>query len=623
MIYKFRRMSRYALLVCIDFILLLGAWELAFYINGTHLTSLNGGSPELLFILLMVAVQIVAFAATKLYRISLSTVSLELVYKGGIAFVIGNVFAILVILTQFEEQYDVVKLLIPYWSLSVVLIFSYRIIWRMTHGYNMTLSNHVTLPRALMYGAGEVADQLLRLYRKDSLEFKVIGLLDDDARKHQSMIHGLTVFGGIDQLEDAIRSQNIAVVIIATTKIDQKRMNEIVEITAKNDVAIKIIPSMFEMESYNRSLTDIRDLEVEDLLGRDPVEIDRQPIFELIRGKRVLVTGAGGSIGSEIAAQVMSFDPKRLIILDIDETEIHNLSLKLNNYQRAFCEHIIPVVCDVRDGAKIDRIMAQYRPEIVFHAAAYKHVPLMEHFPEEAIQTNISGTYHVFKSAVAYEAERCILISTDKAVNPTNVMGATKRMAELIASTLSNEKTRIVGVRFGNVLGSRGSMLPLFMDQIRNGLPITVTHKDIIRYFMTIPEAVSLVFLAGAVAKGGEVMVLDMGEPVRIYDFAQKLLRKFGDGRSKIVITGLRQGEKLYEELLTDEDDVIATDYKKIFKAKVNGRLDPLVMERFVHNIPKSDVSKVLYDIRTLVPGFTNGRFEGEQEGQNIRAMFT
>jgi FlaA1/EpsC-like NDP-sugar epimerase len=260
------------------------------------------------------------------------------------------------------------------------------------------------------------------------------------------------------------------------------------------------------------------------------------------------------------------------------------------------------VVCDVKDGVKIKSVMEQYRPDIVFHAAAYKHVPLMEYYPEEAIRTNVMGTHSVLKAAMATGVSKCIVISTDKAVNPTNVMGATKRMAELIGSSLSSSKTEIVSVRFGNVLGSRGSMLPLFFDQIKRGLPITVTHKDIIRYFMTIPEAVSLVFLAGAIGKGGEVMVLDMGKPIKIYDFAQNLIKRFGDGRSTVIVTGLRPGEKLYEELLTKEDEVIRTSYEKVFKARVENGHDIEIIERFIGEIPESATEDLLQTLGSYVP---------------------
>ena len=590
--YIIKRLSRHALLIFIDCMLLLSSWELAFYVNSSHLY-LYGSVIPFLLILLVVVFQVVMFMVVKLYRISLRSVSLELVYKGGLALVIGNLFALLVVFTQFDT-FNSLRLLIPYWALSTLFLFSYRIIWRMTHGYNVTLSNHVALSRTLIYGAGEVGDQLLRLYRRDRLEYKVIGLIDDDPNKQGSLVHGLPILGGVLELEGIIKHDRIESLIIATVKVPQERMDIVLDVTAKLDVAVKIIPSLFEVDSYNRSITDIRDINVEDLLGRDPVEIDREPILDLVRDKTVLVTGAGGSIGNEISSQLLQFNPKRLIILDIDETEIHNLSLRLNNYQRAFSETIIPIVCDVRDRDKIGRLLKQYKPDIVFHAAAYKHVPLMEHFPEEALKTNVVGTYNVMTAAVDAAVSKCIIISTDKAVNPTNVMGATKRMAEQIGSTLSNDQTEIVSVRFGNVLGSRGSMLPLFMEQISMGLPVTVTHKDIIRYFMTIPEAVSLVFLAGAIGNGGQVLVLDMGNPVKINDFAQKLIKRFGDGRSQVKITGLRPGEKLYEELLADEDNTIPTEYKKIFLAKVNGTIDKDLIDEVVKASFDKDAAEVL-----------------------------
>jgi FlaA1/EpsC-like NDP-sugar epimerase len=600
--YVIQRLSRHALLMLIDFVLLLGSWELALYINSSHLYAFGSAVP-FLFILAVVVFQIFMFWAVKLYRISLRAVSLELVYKGGLAMVIGNLFALLVAFTQFDA-FSPLQLLIPYWAISLLLVFSYRVVWRMTHGYNVTLTNHITLSRTLLYGAGEVGDQLLRMYRRDKLEYKVLGLIDDDRLKKGSLVHGLPILGSVNDLEKIIKHEHISTLIISTVKITQERMDKVLDVTAKLDVTVKIIPSLFEVDSYSRAITDVRDINVEDLLGRDPIEIDREPILELIRDNTVLITGAGGSIGSEICSQLQMFSPKRLVILDIDETEIHNLSLRLHNYQRAFSDTVIPIVCDVKDRAKVDALMGKYKPDIIFHAAAYKHVPLMEHFPEEALKTNIVGTYNVFSSAVKHEVKKCILISTDKAVNPANIMGATKRMAERIGSTLTSEKTEIVSVRFGNVLNSRGSMLPLFMEQINKGLPVTVTHKDIIRYFMTIPEAVSLVFMAGAVGRGGEVMVLDMGQQVNIYDFAKKLVKRFGDGRSSVIVSGLRAGEKLYEELLTSSDVSVPTEYKKVFKAKVENGIKLEVIEGFVRDIFEKGTDELIEVLCGFVPDY-------------------
>ena len=294
-------------------------------------------------------------------------------------------------------------------------------------------------------------------------------------------------------------------------------------------------------------------------------------------------------------------------MIDIDESGLHDAGLRLTGFKEEINDSIIPILCDIRNAAKIERIFRQFRPDIVYHAAAYKHVPMGEREPDEIIRTNVAGSYNVLSSAKNSGVGKVVVISTDKAVNPTNVMGASKRMVELVASMLTSSSTEIVAVRFGNVLGSRGSMLPLFIDQIHAGVPITVTHKDIIRYFMAIPEAVSLVLKAGAMAKGGEVMVLDMGQPVKIYDFAQRLIKYYGDGRSSIVVTGLRPGEKLYEELLAKEDTTIPTDDKLVFKAKLNDqKLDADEFMAFYHDMDSMGDDELEARLRGFVPEFTD-----------------
>ncbi len=603
--FKLKRMRKYILLILADIILLSLSWELAYYIRDMHLWSIPVGVPQLWAVLLCVFFQIIAFVYTKLYRISLRQVSLELIYQAGLPLVIGAFFALILMTTQADNATEALQLLIPYWAFSILSLIAYRVIFRLNGGYTFLDTNHIHCPRTLLYGAGEVGDQLMRLYRKDLLEYKIIGLIDDDHGKHHMMIHGFEVLGGIEVLENSITQNDIDTIIIGSIKIGKDRINDILDIANQYDVDIKIVPSLFEITDKRRSIADLRAINVNDLLGRETVDVDKAPILDMVEGKVVMITGAGGSIGSEIAHQIVKYNPQRLIILDIDETEIHNLSLSLNNYSTAFSHFVKPIVCDVRDLEKIQKVIEKFRPQIIYHAAAYKHVPLMEYYPEEAMRTNIVGTYNVFKTAADYEIEKCILISTDKAINPTNVMGATKRMAELIASALSNKKTEMVAVRFGNVLGSRGSMLPLFLEQINRGLPITVTHKDIIRYFMTIPEAVSLVFLASAVARGREVMVLDMGKPVRIYDFAQKLVKRFGDHRSSVVVTGLRPGEKLYEELLTGEDTSMPTEYEKVFKAKVTNGHDIKFIEKFISEILESkNNEELIQSLSVYVPSY-------------------
>lgn len=350
----------------------------------------------------------------------------------------------------------------------------------------------------------------------------------------------------------------------------------------------------------------VHDINLEELLGRPLITPEIEPLQNLFRNRIVMVTGAGGSIGSEICRQIMGFAPQKLIALDIDETELHDLGLRLLNYKAEWSEQVVPVVCDIKNVRKLETIFQKYKPEIVLHAAAYKHVPLMELYPEEAILNNVYGSYNVFKSAKNNGTQRVIVISTDKAVNPTNIMGASKRIVEMIASVLNSAQTEFCCVRFGNVIDSRGSMLQTFLEEIREGYPVTVTDKRIIRYFMAIKEAVGLVFRAATIAKGGEVMALDMGQPVNIYEFAKKLIVKYGDGRSEIVITGLRPGEKLYEELLADKENTIPTENEKIFRAKVvnNPDFTEEKLDSWMYSIQSESTEELVDKLKHIVPEY-------------------
>lgn len=435
-------------------------------------------------------------------------------------------------------------------------------------------------PKAVVYGAGDIGTMLARQYFNGKLEYELVGYVDDDPSLRKTDVLGIPVLGNVDSLSKVVKEHAIQTLIIGITNLSKDNLYKAVDAAKDNNADVKIIPTLYEIQQGAREI-DLRNLDYADLLGRPLIEIDKVPIEKMVRDKVVLVTGACGSIGSEIARQVTGFGAKRVILIDIDESGLHDMGLRLTNYKEEVNDRIIPILCDIKNAEKIERIFAQYKPDIVYHAAAYKHVPMGEREPDEIIKTNVAGSFNVLSSAKNNGVRKVVVISTDKAVNPTNVMGASKRMVELVASMLTCETTEIVAVRFGNVLGSRGSMLPLFIDQIHAGVPITVTHKDIIRYFMAIPEAVSLVLKAGAMAKGGEVMVLDMGQPVKIYDFAQRLIKYYGDGRSKIVVTGLRPGEKLYEELLAKEDTTIPTDDKLVFKAKLNDH--KLEEDEFIH----------------------------------------
>ena len=461
-------------------------------------------------------------------------------------------------------------------------------------------------PKAVVYGAGDIGTMLARQYFNGKLEYELVGYLDDDPSLRKTDVLGIPVLGNVDSLSKVIREHSIQTLIIGITNLSKDNLYKAVDAAKDNNADVKIIPTLYEIQQGAREI-DLRNLDYADLLGRPLIEIDKVPIEKMVRDKVVLVTGACGSIGSEICRQLVSFGVKRLIMIDIDESGLHDAGLRLTNYKEEINDSIIPVLCDIKNRKKIERIFSQYRPDIVYHAAAYKHVPMGEREPDEIIRTNVGGSYNVLLAARKSGVRKVVVISTDKAVNPTNVMGASKRMVELIASMLTNAETEIVAVRFGNVLGSRGSMLPLFIEQIHAGVPITVTHKDIIRYFMAIPEAVSLVLKAGAMARGGEVMVLDMGQPVRIYDFAERMIKYYGDGRSKIVVTGLRPGEKLYEELLAKEDTTIPTDDKLVFKAKLNDhKLDKDKFLSFYNSMDQLDEDEMETRLAGFVPEFTD-----------------
>jgi len=442
----------------------------------------------------------------------------------------------------------------------------------------------------LIVGAGNAGEMMLRdMVRHGYKDFYPIGFLDDDPNKVGAYIHGVKVLGMTAELEATIRIHTIQAVIIAIPTLNHKILRNLYNGAKKAKVEIvKIVPRIYDFSHPDINMKKLEDISIEDLVGRQAVSVDYQGIGALIRGKAVLITGAGGSIGSEIVNQICTFGPERVVLFDNDETELHNQGLKLQRlYPYLWCR-LDFMTGDVRDKARLREVFAACRPQIVFHAAAYKHVPMMETNPKEAVKVNIFGTFSLAAAARDHGVETFVMISTDKAVRPTGVMGATKRMAEYICRAFNEElvtpmeagvrkskaldsRTKFVSVRFGNVLGSRGSVLPLFLEQLKHGGPLTVTHSEMKRYFMTIPEAVSLVLQASILGKGGEVFVLDMGEPVHIVDIAEELIRLHGMEPYKdidIVFTGLRPGEKLFEEVLTAEEGTDASCHEKIFIAR-------------------------------------------------------
>lgn len=444
----------------------------------------------------------------------------------------------------------------------------YRLYRRLVLGRVIKVDN---LKRVAIFGAGDAGAMIAKeIELHPEMRYKLVAFLDDSDDKKGRKVNGIPVLGGIEDIEDVVDSKNIDEIIIAIPSAKPAIINNIYERCSKTDCKVKILPSMSQLINETISLQKIKDVDIEDLLGREPIMANLEEIAQYLGGKVVLVTGGGGSIGSELCRQIASYEPRKLLMLDNYENNLYDI---LNELTKKYPElDLVPIIANVREMNRLDEIFADYKPNIVFHAAAHKHVPLMENHPEEAIKNNVFGTWNVAHCADKHQAERFVLISTDKAVNPTNVMGATKRIAEMIIQSLNEKsKTEFVAVRFGNVLGSNGSVIPLFKKQIEQGGPVTVTHPDITRFFMTIPEAVQLVIQAGSMAQGGEIFVLDMGKPVKIMDLARNLIRLSGFEPNEdidIEITGLRPGEKLYEELLMNEEGLKATKHNKIFVAK-------------------------------------------------------
>jgi len=430
------------------------------------------------------------------------------------------------------------------------------------------------LKRTLIVGAGIAGEQLLRdIHRTESRIFYPVCLVDDDPLKQNLYIQGIKVVGKIDNLPEIIKDYKIDTILISILSVDRKFHRRIFQYARSAGVNnVKVVSTINDIsDSVKVGMKDIRNIDLSDLIGRQAVSINTRIISNYLKNKKVLITGAAGSIGSEISRQVLSYHPSEIGILDINESDLCDLELELKRLMPS--AKIKMFLCDISNQDKVFKIFENYQPEVVLHAAAFKHVPIMEKFPEEAVRVNIIGTHILASAAKIYNVESFILISTDKAVNPTSIMGVSKRIAEYIVTGTGRSSTcSFVAVRFGNVIGSRGSALPIFMEQIRNGGPITVTHPDMKRYFMTIPEAVALVLQAGATGKNGDVFVLDMGEPIKIVDLARDLIllnNLIPDKDIKIEFTGIREGEKLFEEILTSEEGVINTSHEKIYKARL------------------------------------------------------
>ena len=507
-------------------------------------------------------------------------------------------------------------LLVCFFNISLVAVSRLFVRWA---GYQVEKGdkeNDTVDKRVLIVGAGDAGNIILRDLRQRDHRY-VIGFIDDDETKRKKIMNGIPVLGGRKDIKRIVEEKGIGEIIIAIPSLEIDKLSELAEICSSSgdNVAVKVLPSFFtSMDEVQINYQNLRPLQIEDLLNRDPVHLDMKTFGKYLEGKTVLVTGAGGSIGSEICRQVMKHHPEKLILLGRGEGSIYEINRELQPLAETK-DQVVPYIMNITNKEGMEEVFKTYRPQIVFHAAAHKHVPLMEAQPQEAVWNNAMGFYYTAKPAVMYGTERFVLISTDKAVNPTSVMGATKRLTEKIgqAMNIKYKTTKFIAVRFGNVLGSRGSVVPLFKKQIAAGGPLTVTHPDMTRYFMTIPEASQLVVEAGSMGKGGEVFVLDMGKPVKIVDLAKNMIRLSGfvpDKDIKIRFTGLRPGEKLFEELLTAEEGTEVTNHVQIRRAILQDE-DPDVLQQQMHVLNGlKDEDAIIAQMQKMIPTYTPNHFK-------------
>ena len=577
-------------------------------------------------IIINTLITLLILALFRLYNSLWRYASLGEVLNIAVACVLSAVVHFLTVFGTYRRlprSYFVIYLLLLF-IMTLGVRFSYRII-RLLYNENV---HGVGMRNTMVIGAGESGNIVINeLKMSKKLDSNICCIIDDNKSKHNTFINGVKVIGGRERILDAAKYFSINEIVVAMPSAPKKDVKEILELCQQTGAELKILPGVYQFVNGEAAVEKLRPVQIEDLLGREPVKTNLESITGYVKNKVVLVTGGGGSIGSELCRQLAANQPKMLIIFDVYENNAYDIQQELRaKYPHM---HLEVLIGSVRNTSRVDKIFEQYRPDIVYHAAAHKHVPLMEDSPNEAVKNNVFGTYKTALAADKYGAKKFVLISTDKAVNPTNIMGASKRICEMIVQGLNRQSsTDFVAVRFGNVLGSNGSVIPLFKKQIEAGGPVTVTDKNIIRYFMTIPEAVSLVLQAGAFAKGGEIFVLDMGEPVKIDDLARNLIKLSGyvpDEDIKIVYTGLRPGEKLYEEILMDEEGLRETENALIHigkpiefdEAAFFDRLERLYEE--VYN----EVPNIKEIISDLVPTYHIKEEERRREKKSLDHKFT
>lgn len=517
------------------------------------------------------------------------------------------------------------------WLINIFLIGASRLSWRLMRDHWFFPNRFFERKPVLVVGAGDAGATVVReLKNRNDKSGVPIGFVDDDQSKQKNKMFGIPVLGKREDIPRLVDEYGVEEIIVAIPSAPGWVIRELVDICSTTPAKLKIVPGLYELIDGRVSVNQIRELQVEDLLDREPVKVDLDSMAGYLSGRTVLVTGAGGSIGSELCRQIARFKPRCLILLDHCENAIYEIHRELGE-QNLECE-LVPVVADIRDKQAMDNLFAGLRPQVVFHAAAHKHVPLMEDNPAAALKNNVLGTWNVARAAHDGQIETFILISTDKAVNPVSIMGATKRVAEMVIQYLAqNSSTRFAAVRFGNVLGSSGSVVPLFQKQIARGGPVTVTHPEMTRFFMTIPEAVQLVIQAGALAKGGEIFVLDMGKPMKIVELARRMIKLAGfrpEQDIQIVYTGIRPGEKLCEEILTQEEGVTATWHQRIFVARPDG-VDCSALERLLgaleSNEPINSYEEAVELLNLVLPSFkkdsSKERLEQQEIGNNSKEV--
>ncbi|MDT2011512.1 polysaccharide biosynthesis protein [Carnobacterium divergens] len=498
-------------------------------------------------------------------------------------------FLVVTVITSLTLTAVSFRFIVLTYIFSLSVIASSRIVWRILNEMHYRNENKMKIQgqiKTLVVGAGEGGSIFLRNTQKNSKDIQIIGVVDKDPTKLNTYLHDVPVVGLVTDIPKIVNEYDIKQITIAIPSLQPQEYEEILDICNAISVKVNLMPSVEDVLNGKLSVSRFREIDVVDLLGREEVQLDMEQISKKITGKTVLVSGAGGSIGSEICRQIAKFEPKKMILLGHGENSIYHIHQEMTKSYQKIME-IIPVIADIQDRERIFEVMKEYQPAQVYHAAAHKHVPMMEYNPIEALKNNVYGTKNMAEASKAANVGSFVMISTDKAVNPPNVMGATKRIAEMIVTGLNEEgKTKFAAVRFGNVLGSRGSVVPLFKEQIKNGGPLTVTDFRMTRYFMTIPEASRLVLQAGALAKGGEIFILDMGEPVKILDLARKVIKLSGykEDEIEIIETGIRPGEKLYEELLVDGEQTNKKVHEKIFVGEVNKTSVESVMQ-FIFNL--------------------------------------